>query len=388
MKFTAQVGDLLAGVDLASKAASTKRTVAVLGCVRLSVSGKWMEIAASDMECTIITQVAVLKGTKGVAVINAKVLRETLKTFPKNDLIDVVFDAKSGTVEIACGTSKMTLDTLPADDFPTLPEPPTGQFPVRTAAFKQTFEMVRRSASKDESRPVLTGVLVTVKDGILSLAATDSYRLAMTEAEIDTIGQVFEEKIPAKSLTILSRMIAKYDSFLMGGSLTMGTTDGNWIGFTFGTTQLLTRRIDGQFPDVSRLLPEAYEGYVTFDRERTIPIIRRIEKMGERNSPLRLKVHPDGTVTASLRVFDRGEITEQIDATVTGLKRAKDKVFPEFEAGFNSGFFAEGLESLTDDKVTVAVINPLRPALMYGGEPLVGAKPATAYLIMPIRLAG
>ncbi len=222
-----------------------------------------------------------------------------------------------------------------------------------------------RSASRDESRPVLTGILVRFEPGKIVMAATDSYRLAVKETVIEGSSAELEAIIPARALQELSRLggdgselrLGVYENHVVFG------TDGSW---------LTTRRIDGQFPNYRQLLPEQFEHELELPRDELLGVVRRVSVMAQRNSPLRLRF-AEGELTVSAQTQDVGEARESLPAAYTA---------DTMEIGFNADFLRDGLESVDSPSVTIKLISPLRPAV------LEGETADYTYLLMPIRLAG
>jgi DNA polymerase-3 subunit beta len=250
-----------------------------------------------------------------------------------------------------------------------LPElPDEGTFSVDREAFLDTVGKVGRSASRDESRPVLTGVLVRFQEGTLVMAATDSYRLSVKETPLpEGPGRELEAIVPARALAELARIAQGTGA----DHLEVGIHE-NQVVFRVDGITLTARRIDGQFPNYKQLIPESFEAEVELPREEFLDVVRRTSVMAQRKSPLRLRFE-EGEVTVSAQTQDVGEATESMPVRYGG---------DPLEIGFNAEFLRDGLETVTDDQVRLKLISPIRPGLILGeGDDFL-------YLIMPIRLAG
>jgi DNA polymerase III subunit beta len=227
---------------------------------------------------------------------------------------------------------------------------------------------VSRSASRDESRPVLTGILVRFESGKLIMAATDSYRLSVKETILERgPSQELEAIVPARALGELSR-IAQATA---ADALSIAIRE-NQVVFDVDGVALTARRIDGQFPNYKQLVPETFEAEVELPREEFLDVVRRTALMAQRKSPLRLRFE-EGQVTVSAQTQDVGEARESLPVRYAG---------DLLEIGFNAEFLRDGLESVSDEQVRLKLISPLRPGLIQG------ARDDFLYLIMPIRLAG
>jgi DNA polymerase-3 subunit beta len=280
--------------------------------------------------------------------------------------VQVEHRADEAVLTIVCGTAGYRLNTYSAEDFPRLPEIDDTQiFTIEAGALLETVAQVSRSASRDESRPVLTGILARFEPGKLVMAATDSYRLAVKETDLAGSTQELEAIIPARALTELAR--------IAGGAaqLELGVQE-NQVAFRTDAAVLTTRRIDGQFPNVKQLLPEQFEHVVTLPRNELLDVVRRVSIMAQRNSPLRLRFS-EGELEVSAQTQDVGEAKESLPAPFAG---------DALEIGFNPEFLRDGVESVQSDEIQLKLISPLRPGLIQGeGDDY-------SYLIMPIRLAG
>jgi DNA polymerase III subunit beta len=274
--------------------------------------------------------------------------------------------AEESVVHVRSGPSASTLHTYAAEDFPRLPDLDTvGTFTVDRESLLETISRVARSASRDESRPVLTGILVRFEGGKLVMAATDSYRLSVKETELEGDAPELEAIIPARALAELARIAQGGDSIELG-------VHENQVVFAADDVWLTSRRIDGQFPNYKQLLPETFEHDVTLPRSEVLDVVRRVGVMVQRTSPIQLRF-ADGELTVFARTQDVGEAKESLPIQFAG---------DALEIGFNAEFLREGIESIGADEIQLRLISPLRPAVIEGGED------DPTYLIMPIRLPG
>jgi DNA polymerase-3 subunit beta len=317
------------------------------------------------MEVSLRTSVEAQVAGEGTVVVPGRLLLDIARSLPDGD-VTVEHRPEEAVVVVSCGSATYRLHTYSAEDFPRLPEIDSGSLhAVDRDALIETVARVSRSASRDESRPVLTGILVRFEPGKVVMAATDSYRLAVKETSVDGALPELDAIIPARALAELSRIAGGSDELQLGlleNHVVFGS-DGTW---------LTTRRIDGQFPNYKQLLPEQFEHELTLPREELLEVVRRVSLMAQRNSPLRLRF-AEGELTVSAQTQDVGEARESLPAPY-----AADAL----EIGFNAEFLRDGLESVDSDSIKVKLISPLRPAV------LEGESDDYVYLIMPIRLAG
>ena len=266
------------------------------------------------------------------------------------------------------GSATFHIRTLRLEDFPPLPEPESdSRVEVPAAAFVATILKVARSASRDETRPVLTGILVSASGTELRMVATDSYRLSVKETTLDApLEGSIEANVPARALQELSRIAQLGEE----DRLTVSVRT-NQVVFETGGVVLSSRLIDGQFPNYRQLLPDAFEHELQLAGSEMTDVVRRISLLAQKNAPLRLAFR-EGEVTVSARTPDVGEASETLPVPFQG---------EPLEIGFNPDFLRDGLESVDSGDLLMKLISPLRPGLIEAAD---GS--GFVYLLMPIRL--
>ena len=365
LKLTCARDELVAKLAVVSRAVSTRTAVQILAGILLRAEKGELHLAATDMELSLRTALEANVDEEGAVVVQGRTLVDIARLLPADE-VEIAYRPEEGVVHITCGNYSSRLHTYAVEDFPRLPEvtaAPT--FAVDADTLLATVSQVSRSASRDESRPVLTGILVRFEPEQLVMAATDSYRLSVKETPLEGSQQELEAIIPARALTELGRVASGV------GELELGVHE-NQVVFRAGDVTLTTRRIDGQFPNYKQLLPETFERTVTLARGELLDVVRRVSVMAQRNAPLRLRFN-EGELTVSAQTQDVGEATETLAVDWSG---------EPLEIGFNPEFLREGVESVSSDDLELNLISPLRPAVIKGESD------EFRYLIMPIRLAG
>ena len=255
---------------------------------------------------------------------------------------------EESTVYVTSGSSESRLRTYAVEDFPRLPDTAAASLStLDSEPLLETIARVSRAASRDESRPVLTGILVRFEGSSLVMAATDSYRMAVKETSVTGTPPELDAIVPARALDELRRIAAGTSEIRLG-------TLENHVVFGVDDVWLTTRRIDGQFPNYHQLLPEAFEHEVKLPREEFLEVIRRAGVMAQRSTPLRLRF-AEGELTVSAQTQDIGEAREQMPIGFSG---------EPLEIGFNPNWLRDGIESVVEDELTLRLINPLRPAVI------------------------
>jgi DNA polymerase III subunit beta len=365
LRITVSKDELVSALGVVSRAVSTRTSVQILSGILIEAQGSELRLAATDMELSLrATATAQIEGD-GAIVLPGKTFADIARLLPTGDVLIEHKPAES-VVHVTAGSASYTLHTYNPEDFPRLQDlEGVHTFTVDRESLLETIHRVARAASRDESRPVLTGILVSFTGGKLVMAATDSYRLAVKETELEGTVPELEAIVPSRALQELARIANSGDTVDVGvhENQVVFATDGVW---------LTTRRIDGQFPNYRQLLPEQFEHELTLPRLELLEVVRRASVMIQRATPLQLRF-AEGELTVIARTHDVGESQESMPVAFTG---------ETLEIGFNADFLRDGLESMDGDDVRLKLISPLRPAVIQGeGDDF-------TYLVMPIRLPG
>jgi DNA polymerase III subunit beta len=364
LRITCSKAELSAALGVVSRAVSTRGAVQVLGGILLQAENDRLTLAATDMEISLRASVSGEIAGDASVVVPGRLLTDLVRLLP-DDNVTLVHEEGEGVLSVTSGSHSSRLNVYSAEDFPRLPPLDVSLHRIETQALLETIDKVGRAASRDESRPVLTGVLVRFEGQQLVMAATDSYRLAVKETPLAAGGPELEAIIPARALQELVRIASGTEEIELG-------VHENHVIFSAGDVWLTSRRIDGQFPNYKQLLPETFEVEIDTPRAALLDVVRRAGLMAQRNAPLRLRF-AEGELTVSAQTQDVGEATESIPIDFSG---------EELEIGFNPEFLRDGLEAVAGDTVRLKLINRLRPGLLASPEE------SFWYLIMPIRLAG
>lgn len=356
--------DLSAAAAVVARGLSSRSAVQVLTGILIEVEDGRLTLAATDMEVSLRATVAGDVTGQGKVVVPGRLLADLIRLLP-DDRVSLAYEAGDGVLIVSSGSYSSRVNVFSAEDFPRLPALDIPLHTIDAGALLGTIEKVARAASRDESRPVLTGILVHFEGSQLVMAATDSYRLSVKETELSESGPELEAIIPARALQELARLAAGNDTVELG-------VHENHVVFSTGAVWLTSRRIDGQFPNYKQLLPETFEAELTVEREPLLEVVRRASVLAQRNQPLRLGF-AEGELTVSAQTQDVGEARESLPVGYTGEL---------LEIGFNPDFLRDGLEAVAGDTVELKLINPLRPAVLASPDERFW------YLIMPIRLPG
>jgi DNA polymerase-3 subunit beta len=370
MKVSCERQVLLAELQIVARAAATRGAIQALSGVRLATADSRLELAATDTEIALRSSLDANVEQPGVVLLPARLLVDILRAL-EGDTVLLEQRPEQGEVTVSSERATFSLRTLLADDFPRMPDSPDGagvELPAKAVA--ATIERVAKAASRDETRPVLTGILVSVDDQGLRMVATDSYRLSVKMTPLEEQDQqAFEANVPARALQELSRVTAE-----TGAETIAIAAHDNQVVFGVERMTLSSRLIDGQFPNYRQLVPESYEHELRVSRDELLSVVRRISILAQRTAPLRMRFE-NGEVTLSAQTPDVGEASESVPVNYEG---------EALEIGFNPQFLQDGLDSVHSDELVIKLISPLRPGLLEAAGDDGGG--SFLYLIMPVRL--
>lgn len=367
MKLSVSRETFLARLSIVARAASTRSAIQTLAGVLIKLEDGRAELQATDTDLGIRAGFDAEIATEGSVVVPGRLLLDVARSLPKSEL-SLEYRPSEQDIEVISGSAKFHLRTLPLEDFPKLPQPDAASaLAVPAQAFVETIGRVARSASRDETRPHLTGVLVTADGTDLRMVATDSYRLSVKETKLDPpLDGSLEANVPARTLQELSRVVGTD-----GDEQISVTALENQVVFSASDVVLSSRLVDGRFPNYQQLLPESYEHELRIERSELVEVVRRISLLAQKNAPLRL-AFTEGALEISAQTPDVGEAAESLPVPFAG---------EPLEIGFNPEFFRDGLESAETDELVLKLISPLRPGLIQSGD-----DGGFTYLVMPIRL--
>ncbi len=367
MKLTTKREDLVSKLSIVSRAVSTRAATQALSGVLLTAAEGRVTLSATDLDLGLETALDADVGAEGSVLLPGRLLAEVARSLA-DQTVEIESREAEHDVEIRSGSSSFHLRVLPAEDFPKLPSAEGATaLKIPAKALEASIDLVARAASRDDMRPVLTGVFVTASGNEMTMVATDSYRLAVKRTELEAeLGGEIDANIPARALRELGRILSSE-----GADAAAITLLPNQAVFEAGAITLTTRLIEGQFPNYRQLLPESYEHDVRLPRSEFLDVTRRVSQLAQRNAPLRLSFQ-QGELTVAAETPDVGDAEETMPAAFEG---------ESLEIGFNPEFLKEGIESVEGEEVVLRLISPLRPGLL---QPVEGED--FRYLVMPIRL--
>lgn len=361
--------NLARGLSVVSRAVSSRSTLPVLANVLLKTEDAGLKLTATNLEIGVTYWVPGKIETDGAVTVPAKLLTDLVSSLPAGDRVDLELQAND-TLHLRCGRFETNIKGIDADEFPAIGaagERPTtriAQNVLRRALAETAF-----AAASDEARPILTGVLAKFEGDQLTLAAADNYRIAVkTITILDAVPET-SVVIPARALNELTRILADVDDpvevVLTGGR--------NQIVFHLDGIDLVSRLIDGQFPNYQQVVPQSHTTRAELDREELLRAVRPAALIAHESANIvKLQVSADGepgiTVSANAEV---GDLVGQVEATVEGDGTT---------IAFNARYLADVLTNVMADRFALELNGPLSPGVF---KPL--GDDQYLHVVMPVR---
>lgn len=365
MKFRCERDLLFEALATAGRAVSSRGgNLPVLAGLRLELAGDRLVVTGSDLDLTISASIDVAGESDGVVVIPSKLVSDVVRAMEPGA---VVLSLEDGDAQITAGRSDFSLRTIPAEEFPQVAAAEGDAVTLETAGLADALRQVVPAASADDSRPILTGVLLAAESEGLRLVATDSYRLAVRDlpgASVLAEGQ--HVLVPSRALGELGRLLGDDDAEV---TLRLGEREAS---FDVGDVVLTTRLIEGDFPNYRGLIPENHPNTLVVDRAELLDAVRRVRLLAQESTPVRLSMSDDGLELIAM-TQDVGQAHESVEASYTGN---------ELTVAFNPDYLLNGVDVSTGDQIQLETVDALKPAVMRSVD-----DQEFLYLLMPVRVS-
>ena len=378
MKFRVERDVLAEAVAWTAKSLPARPPAPVLAGLLLSAIGDELVISGFDYEVSSRSQLPAQVEEAGTVLVSGKLLADIARALPNRP---VEFSTDGPKVELVCGSSRFTLQTMPVDEYPALPDMPKAAGSIAAGTFAAAVAQVAVAAGKDDTLPFLTGVRVEISGETLRLVATDRYRLAVREimwkpetADLDAVALV-----PARTLHEISRSLTGGEWVTLALADAEGEAGQGLIGIEASGKRTTTRLLEGEFIKYNSIFPAEFAGDAVIETAALIEAVKRVALVAERNTPVRLSFST-GQVTLEAGTGDEARASETMDAVFEG---------EEISLAFNPGYLLEGLGALDAPYTQLSYTTSTKPAVLTG-RPSADAEhdPAYRYLVMPIRLTG
>jgi DNA polymerase-3 subunit beta len=361
MKLVCSRDELSKGLQTVLRSVGARAGIPALSGVLIELTDTDLTLTTTDLELTTRVRVN-LTGEAGKVLLPARLLAEIVRSLPSEDM-QLVTD--NGSVRVTGGRARFEIRSLPPDDFPRLESTSeTKSITIPGAALSSALAQVAIAASRDETRPVLTGVLFEAEGDELRIVATDSYRLAVRSLVVPGVGDV-RVLIPARAVVEVARLAA-------GESEVRIDIASAQASFHIGDVVVQSRLIEGEFPAYRQLLPTDQPNRLTIRRDDFIEATKRVAILAQDSTPVFLELMEEG-IRLTCHAQGLGEGGEEVEGQYTG---------EEMRAAFNPGYLEAGVAAAGTDEVRIDFSDAQRPALLHAPDDL-----TFQYLLMPIRVS-
>jgi DNA polymerase-3 subunit beta len=362
MKLQVTQENLNRALSSVARVANSRGTLPILANVLIKTSNNRLSLSATNLDIAITHYIGAKVGEEGSITVPARLMQDFVGSLPEG-VIDL--DLQETKLHVSTDQYKSVVNGIVADDFPVMPAIATGKkWSLGSDVFKKALQQVVFAASNDETRPVLTGILLQTVDGKLSMAATDSYRLA--EKEFGKNKETVKLLIPASAMQDLLRVLGD------GEDQIKITHDDQQVLFQVGDIELVTRLLDGKYPDYRKLIPKSFSAEATLKRADLINVTK-VSSLFARESAGSVTIEVDKTAgKLSIRsvASQLGENTATADAKVTGSGSIT----------LNSRYLLDALGALSGEDVVFGFNGKLEPTLLR--DPTVDDY---RHIIMPLK---
>lgn len=371
MKFTIDRDALTDAVGWTARSLSPRPPVPVLSGLLIKAENGEVTIASFDYETSAKLHIPADIETEGTTLVSGRLLSDICRSLPK---ADVTLETNESKLHLSCGSAQFNLATMPVADYPELPRLPQISGTVEGTEFARAVSQVAVAASKDDTLPILTGVRMEIEGNIITLLATDRYRLAMreltwnpTQPNISTAAL-----IKAKTITEVAKTLGG------SGELDIALSDSHeLVGFESANRRTTSLLVDGEYPKIRALFPETTPIHAVVRTSDLLEAVRRVSLVAERNTPVRL-AFSQGQVTLDAGTGEDAQASETLSAQLEG---------EEITVAFNPTYLSEGLNTFGTDFVRFSFTTPPKPAVLSGQkDPLDEDLKEYRYLLMPVRL--
>lgn len=371
MKFRIERDVLAEAVTWTARSLSPRPPVPVLSGLLMHAEAGTLSIASFDYEISARLQVPADIDEEGTILVSGRLLADICRSLPS---APVEFHTDGSKVTLTCGSSRFNLATMPDADYPDLPTLPDTSGVIDGDAFAQAISQVIIAASRDDTLPILTGVRMEIEDDMITLLATDRYRLALREVpwRPATTGISTSALVKAKTLNEVAKTLGS------AGDINIALSDNSeLIGFESGGRRTTSLLVDGDYPKIRSLFPENTPIHAVVETSLLVEAVRRVSLVAERNTPVRL-AFSEGQLTLDAGTGEDAQASETLDAVLVG---------EDITVAFNPHYLSEGLNAFDSKYVRFSFTTPPKPAVLSAQEDLeTQDKDDFRYLLMPVRL--
>jgi DNA polymerase-3 subunit beta len=377
VKFRVERDVLADAVAWAARSLPVRPSVPVLAGLLIEAGDEGLMLSTFDYETSARATLSADVTTGGRALVSGRLLADICRSLPAKP-VEMVLDG--ARVSLTCGSARFSLQTMPVEDYPTLPDMPAATGTVQSDVFAHAVAQAVTAAGRDDMLPVLTGVRIEIDGSGISLLATDRFRLSHRELgwSPHTPDESVAALVPAKVLGDTAKSLTAGSEVTI--ALAAGGSGEGIIGFegaaAGGTRRTTTRLLDGEFPKVRSLFPSEHLTIAKVDKAALVESVKRVALVAERNTAVQL-AFSDGVLTLDAGSGDEAQASESIEATIDG---------EDITTGFNPQFLLDGLTAIDEAVVELGFTQASKPVVISGSTAEGAEDSGFRYLLMPRRL--
>ena len=375
MKFRVDRDVFADAVAWAARSLPVRPSTPVLSGLLIEAGQEGLVLSTFDYETSARATLSAEVADEGKALVSGRLLSDIVRSLPAKP-VELTLDG--ARVSLTCGSARFSLQTMPVEDYPTLPDMPTAAGTVKSDVFAHAVSQAVTAAGRDDMLPVLTGVRLEIDGSRISLLATDRFRLSIRELEWSpsTPDETLAALVPAKVLADTAKSLTSGSEVTI--ALSAGGTGEGIIGFegaaAGGVRRTTTRLLDGEFPKVRSLFPSEHLTKALVSKAELVESVKRVSLVAERNTAVQLKF-ADGVLTLDAGSGEEAQASESIEAEING---------EDLTTGFNPQFLLDGLTAIDESTVELAFTQASKPVVISGSAD--AEDPGFRYLLMPRRL--
>jgi len=372
MNFVVERDPLIDAVNWVARSLSARPIQTALLGIMIDVTDV-ITLTGSDLETSTKASISADINTKGKVLVPGRLLAEIARSLPAKP---ISFALDGTRVLVKAGSAKFTLPTLPANEYPNLPELPQAAGSIPGDVFATAVQQVAIAAGKDDSLPTLTGVQIEINKNTITLAATDRYRLAVKEITWSPKDQNLESSTLLRARTLVDAAKSLVGSGEIVFSLSPSTTNEKLVGFVSEEKSMTSRTLDGTFPPFRHLLPSESTAEATIEVAPFLDSVRRVALVTDKTVPLRL-IFANNTLQLEAGTGEDAQATEELNINYSG---------ENINIAFNPTFLTDGLQAINSPFVHISFTGDKKPAVLTGkNEPGGATNNSYKYLLMPMR---
>ncbi|VXC42666.1 DNA polymerase III subunit beta [Nocardioides sp. AX2bis] len=377
MKFRVERDVFADAVAWAARSLPVRPSVPVLAGLLITAGDEGLVLSSFDYETSARANLNADVSEDGTVLVSGRLLADICRSLPAKP-VEVALDGSR--VSLTCGSARFSLQTMPVEDYPAIPDMPTATGTVGSDVFAHAVAQAVTAAGRDDMLPVLTGVRLEIDGSTMSLLATDRFRLSQRELDWSprTPDETMAALVPAKVLADTAKSLTAGSEVTI--ALSSGGSGEGLIGFEGnapgGVRRTTTRLLDGEFPKVRSLFPSEKLTVASVDKASLIESVKRVALVAERNTAVQM-AFSDGTLTLDAGTGDEAQASESIEAAIQG---------DDLTTGFNPQFLLDGLGAIDQPTVELAFTQAAKPVVISGSVEDGAPDPGFRYLLMPRRL--